>query len=154
MSNLAIVTNRIPAMTEVAIDNVRQLQEYVLKQPQTKIPTHHLFHAGMYARTIILPENTRLVGALIKIATILIASGDFTVCIGDDVIEKHGYHVFAASAHRKQAFIAKSDTYLTMIFSTDVKTVGAAENEFTDEADLLFSRAEDAINYVTITGEV
>ena len=140
-------------MTEVAIDNVRQLQEYVLQQPQTKIPTFHLFHAGMYARTIILPANTRLVGALIRIATIVIVDGDFTVFIGDNVVEKHGHHIFAASAHRKQAFIAKTDTHITMIFRTDATNVEKAEEEFTDEFALLFSRNNDAVNHVTITGE-
>ena len=153
MNSLSVTQNRIPAMSEMAIDNVRQLQEYVLQQPQTEIPTLHLFHAGMYARTIILPANTRLVGALIKIATIVIVDGDFTVCIGDDVVEKHGHHIFAASAHRKQAFIARTDTYITMIFKTDATNVDKAEEEFTDEFELLFSRADGAVNHVTITGE-
>lgn len=153
MNDLAISQNRIHSMSEIAIDNVRQLQEYVLQQPQTKIPTDHIFHAGMYARTIVLPANTRLVGALIKVATFLIVSGNFIVCIDDDVKEKCGYHIFAASAHRKQAFIARTDTYITMIFATSTRTIEAAEDEFTDESSLLFSRADGAVNHVTITGE-
>lgn len=150
MNDLAVSQNRIMSMSEMAIDNVRQLQEYVLQQPQTKIPTDHIFHAGMYARTIVLPANTRLVGALIKIATFLIVSGEFIVCIDDNVIEKQGHHIFAASAHRKQAFIARTDTHITMIFATDARTVEAAEGEFTDEAELLFSRAVDAVNNVMV----
>ena len=92
-------------------------------------------------------------GALIKVATVLIASGDFTVYLGEEVVELSGYHVFAASAGRKQAFIARTDTYLTMIFKTGVKSVSEAEEEFTDEFAMLSSRRIDAVNHVVMTGE-
>ena len=140
-------------MSEMAINNVRQLQEIELKKPQVDIETWHILHGGMYARTIMIPANTRLTGALIKIATVLIASGDFTVYINDEVIEKKGYHVFAASSGRKQAFIARTDTYLTMIFATNAKTVSEAEEQFTDESALLSSRLPHSVNNITITGE-
>lgn len=154
MSNLALAPKRIPAMNEKAISNVRQLEELVLKVPQTKIPTYHLFHAGVYARTIMIPAGVILTGALIKLATALTIYGDCVAYIGEEAKELHGYNVFAASAGRKQAFVAQSDTYITMIFATDAKDVEAAEDEFTDEADLLFSRADDAVNIITMTGEI
>ena len=150
---LATTENRIPAMKKIAIDNVRQLEKHVLKAPQTKIATDHLFHAGVYARTIMIPAETVLTGALIEIATVLIVSGHAIVYVGDESKEINGFHVFAASAGRKQAFIAVTDVYLTMLFATDAKTVEEAENWFTDEAHLLFSRAPDAINNITITGD-
>jgi hypothetical protein len=107
----------------------------------------------MYARTIIIPAGTKLTGALIKIATILIASGDFTAFIGDDVVAKSGYHIFAADAYRKQAFLAKTDTYLTMVFPTNLESIYDIENQFTDEGSMLSSRKEGAINDFLVTGE-
>lgn len=153
MLNLVLTTNKIPAMTHVAIDNVRQLEAAVLKVPQTKIPTDHVFHAGVYARTIMIPAGVVLTGALIKKATLLILSGDAVVYVGDNAKEVLGYHVFAASANRKQAFVARSDTYLTMVFATDLQTVDEVEDAFTDEAEFLFSRKEDAVNNILVTGE-
>ena len=153
MSNVAVANNCIPPMNEVAINNVRQLESYTLQAPQTKIPTSHVFHAGVYARTIMIPAETILTGALIKIATVLIVQGDCIVYIGNEAKKLHGYHVLAASGRRKQAFIALKDTYLTMMFATDVKTVHEAEDCFTDEAEFLFSRAHGAVNNITITGE-
>ena len=153
MSELAIAQNRIPAMSEMAIDNVRQLEDYVLGAKQTDIPTEHVFHAGVYARTIMIPAGVILTGAMIKIATVLIVSGDFIVYIGNEAIERSGYHVFAASANRKQAFIAKTDTYMTMVFATDSKTVSDAEEQFTDDFGRLMSRHADAINHIVVTGE-
>ena len=82
---LATTENRIPAMKKIAIDNVRQLEKHVLKAPQTKIATDHLFHAGVYARTIMIPAETVLTGALIEIATVLMQHPSCDVNIIDKV---------------------------------------------------------------------
>ena len=133
----------ISAMSPRAIDNVRRLEEMALTCPQVLIETDHTFHAGMYARTIIIPAGVVLTGALIKIATLLIVSGDALVYVEDGPpLELRGYNVLPAAAGRKQAFVAQTDVSLTMIFPTQAKTVEEAEEEFTDEADRLFSRKE------------
>lgn len=143
----------VPAMTDAAIDKVRELEKFVLQAPQTAVRTTHSLHGGVYTRTIVLPGGSVLTGALIKIATTLIVSGEVTVYVGDFCMEIRGYNVIAASAHRKQAFVAHKDTTITMIFATDVKTVEEAEEIFTDEAHLLSSRLPDALNHFIITGE-
>ena len=130
----------IPAMSPHAIDNVRRLEEITLACPQVAIATGHILHAGMYARTITIPAGVVLTGALIKIATLLIVQGDAIVYVEGGPLALHGYNVLPADAGRKQAFVAQTDVSLTMIFPTQAKTVEEAENEFTDEADRLFSR--------------
>jgi hypothetical protein len=140
-------------MSDVAIGKVRQLEEVILSLPQVKIPTHHLIHAGMYSRTIMVPAGIVLTGSLMKIATILILSGDFVLFAGDEAIELHGYNVLAGSPNRKQAGVAKTDTWVTMIFPTNARTVEDCENEFTDEGVVLWSRYDDAENHIKITGE-
>jgi hypothetical protein len=136
-------------MSNIAIDTVRQLEDIALTLPQVSIDTQHAFHAGMYARTIMIPATVLLTGALIKIATLLIVSGDALVYMDGKAEELHGYNVFSASANRKQAFMALTDTYLTMVFPTEAKTVEEAEAQFTDEADKLMSRIGN--NEITIT---
>lgn len=153
MNNLVVAHDYIPAMSEMAIDNVRQLEDYILQCPQTEIPTQHIFHAGLYARTIKIPSGVVLTGALIKIATLLVISGHCIVYVGEEAFERKGYHPFAASANRKQAFVAIEDTYLTMVFATNAKTVDGAEMQFTDDSDRLMSRHDDVVNHVIITGE-
>ena len=148
-----ISENNIPAMKDQDIEKVYKLEEYLKAFPTTEIPTEHVFHAGMYARSILVPANTVCCGALIKIATILIVSGDSIVFIGDRAVEVKGYRVFPASTHRKQALVALSDTYATMIFTTSCKTVEDAEKEFTDEYMNLLSRTENSNNKIIITGE-
>lgn len=153
MNNLQVIENRIPSMCNEAVEKVRKFEESVKKLPQVNLATYHVLHAGMYARTIMIPSGCTISGALIKVATILILSGHVRVFLDNETAEISGYNVLAASANRKQAFLALKDTWLTMIFTSKAKTTHDAENEFTDEADLLISRKDGAISRITITGE-
>lgn len=151
MSLPALLDKRIPAMTQGAIDRVRAFEAQALALPQVDIATHHVIHGGMYARTICIPAGVVLTGAQIKLATVLIVSGHVRVTVGEETRELEGYHVLAASAGRKQAFLALADTHLTMVFPSRAACVEDAEREFTDESDRLFSRHGE--NEVVITGE-
>lgn len=153
MRDLVVDVPRIAPMTEAAIDTVRQVEAVVLTLPQVLISTDHVIHAGMYSRTIMVPANTVITGALIKIATMLIVNGDAWVYVGDQSFRVQGHAVLPASAGRKQAFVAVADTYLTMVFPTTASTVEEAERQFTDEAEKLWSRLDTAQNRITITGE-
>lgn len=153
MTALAVAENRIMAMSPAAIDKARRLESKLMEFTQVVIPTDHVIHAGMYARTIRIPAGVVLTGALIKIATLLIVSGHVTVFVDGDTIELHGYRVIPACAGRKQVFLAHADTDLTMVFPSSAQSVDEAEHQFTDEAHLLFSRQNDGMDRVTITGE-
>ena len=140
-------------MSNYGIGKAREIEAAVLAVPQVTIATEHSIHAGVYTRTIMIPKGIVIAGALIKRSTNLIISGHVIVSLGDDTVEYQGYAVLQASANRKQAFVAKEDTYLTMFFNTDATTIEDAENEFTDEGALLMSRQSDAINRINVTGE-
>jgi hypothetical protein len=149
--SLVVSENRIPAMSVDAIAQVRELEQISMTLPQVPIATHHVLHGGLYARTITIPAGVVLTGALIKIPTLLIVSGHVAVTVGEKTVELAGYNVLPASAGRKQAYLALSDTEITMVFPTSAMTVEEAEDEFTNEAYLLFSRSGE--NMVVITGE-
>lgn len=153
MNEIVTASCRIPAMAPAAINKVRQLEAITRELPQVDIATDHVLHGGMYARTICIPAGVVLTGVFVRVPTLLVFNGNATVNAGDEPVTLAGYHVLAASAHRRQAFLAHQDTQLTMVFSTLAKSVEEAEDEFTDEAHLLFSRKPDAINRINITGE-
>ena len=92
-------------------------------------------------------------GQAFKVPTVLILSGEVTVLANDRAIEIQGYQVIPASSDRKQAFVAHTNTELTMIFATAATTVEEAEAEFTSEPELLASRQSSALNVTIITGE-
>lgn len=151
MSLPALLTARVQAMTADAIAKVRALEAASLACPQVEIGTHHVIHAGVYARTIRIPAGVVLTGAEIKRSTLLIINGHVSVAVGDGVVEMDGFNVIPASAGRKQAFVAHSDTEVTMVFATGAQSVAECEDEFTDEAHRLMSRTGE--NTVVITGE-
>jgi hypothetical protein len=130
----------LPATPPSGLALVRRAEATLLQRPQVDLTTDHLFHAGVYCRTICLPKGAQMTGALIKIATTLIVSGDAEIFTGEGWVRYSGYCVLPASAGRKQAFRTLAETHLTMIFPTDAKTIEAVEAEFTDEGSLLGSR--------------
>lgn len=144
---------RLPTMSDLAIERVRDAENAESLKPQVEFDTQHVLHAGLYARTIRLPVGVQITGALVKIATVVIVSGDCIVWFGYGSRRLIGYNVLPASAGRKQAFVALSETFITMLFPTEAKTVEDAERQFTDEADRLASHRDDARNAIIVTGE-
>lgn len=132
----------IAPMSATTIERVRELESLVATLPQLAIPTGHAFHAGVYARTVMVPAGAVITGVLIKIPTLLIVNGDAVLHTECGPVEVDGYNVIPAAAGRKQALVAISDTHLTMIFATAARDIDAAEREFTDETDMLMSRKE------------
>lgn len=140
----------IPAMNDELLANLCSVQDKLLALPQIDIQTEHIIHGGMYTRTIRIAPEVVLMGALVKIPTMLIVNGKTAVFTGESWIELEGYHVIPARAGRKQIFIAREETCITMIFRTDAQSVEQAEKEFTDEYEALMSRNSEN-DTVTIT---
>jgi hypothetical protein len=136
------------AMSAAAVEKVTALEDEVLKHPQIDLVTEHAFHAGMYARTIMLPKGVILTGALIRIPTILVFNGDAVVYRDDGAVRITGHNVMLGSAGRKQAFLAVENTHLTMLFPTNATTVEEAEAEFTDDTEMLMSRKDASLNRI------
>lgn len=143
MRDLSPARLHIGPMGPSAIERARRLETLASVLPQVSIGTDHVFHAGLYARTVLVPAGVMITGVLIKIPTVLIVSGDAIVHAEGGPLELHGYNVLPASAGRKQAFVALTDTHLTMIFGTSASDVDAVEREFTDELDKLVTRREN-----------
>ena len=112
---------------------------------EVDIPLEHFIHEGVYYRTCFVPKDVAIIGALVKIPTTVIVSGNCYVTLGNTVGRLEGYHVIKAEAGRRQAFRAITDTYITMCFRTDSKDVKEAEKEFTDEWILLTTNREELL---------
>ncbi len=152
MNLVAPAQDAIPAMSDEALSLVRGLEAEALQHPQEELITDHVIHGGVYLRTLTMVPGSILTGALIKINTTLIVSGDATIFMDGDTFRFTGYHVLPASAGRKQAIMAHEATTLTMLFATEATTVAEAEAEFTDETDMLASKSGDNSNTILVTG--
>jgi len=152
VSALAIPTATLPPTPDDILAKIRKWESKHVGHEPIDVPTEHVIHGGMYTRTILMPAGMVLTGALLKVATVVIVTGTAAVLAGDVWLRLEGYNVIPASAGRKQVFVSYTPVIITMAFPTRAKTVEEAEAEFTDEADGLLSRRQDA-NRVVITGE-
>lgn len=153
MNDVMPAYQKLPAMTVEDVAKVRMLETMLQGLPQLQLDTQHIIHGGLYSRTIMMPAGSALTGALLKIPTTVIVCGKATVFIGDKALELEGYTVLPASAGRKQAFYAHTETYITMLCATSAQSVDEIEQEMTDEFENLCSRNDINNNLITITGE-
>ena len=130
-----------------------EINKIILSCPQIELATEHLFHGGMYARTIRLQSGTKMMGSLIKLATVLIVHGDCSVLIGDQRVELTGYNVIPGCAGRKQFFWTHGPVEMTMIYPTSLGTVEEVEDEVFAESDKLMSRRDGSGDTIVVTGE-
>jgi hypothetical protein len=142
----------LAATPETTLKKLQTVQNLMLAGEQVPIPTDHVLHAGMYVRTITMPPGTVLMGALVKIPTVVTVVGSAKVYVGDGWTEVGGVTVLPARAGRKQIFVSLTHLVVSMAFPTQAKTIEEAEKAFTDEHQLLLSHTQD-MNTVRITGE-
>jgi len=152
VNEVAVMGRMLPETPVAVVAQLRQMESALMGHEPVDVPTEHVIHAGMYARTIVMPAGHVLTGVLIKRPTLVIVTGAAAVLVGEEMVELAGYNVVPARAGRKQVFLSRTAVIITMLFPTQAKTVAEAEAEFTDETDLLLSRRQDA-NTVVITGE-
>jgi UDP-glucose 4-epimerase len=149
---LAPVATMAPISTDM-LARVREIEAVWLKMPQETITTQHVFHAGLYARTVRIKGDQFISSVMIKRPTVVIIHGSVLALVNEGWIRLDGYNVVPAAAGRKTIFAALSDTEFTMVFPSSATTIGEAEREFTDETDLLMSHQPVNPNLVTATGE-
>lgn len=114
-----------------------EILDYAMDLPQVNLPVEHFIYEGVYYRTVRVPKDVVIVGAILNIPTTVIISGNCVMGIGNTSVNLKGYHVFKGSKYRQQVFRALEETCITMIFRTDAKTVEDAEKEMTGEWNLL-----------------
>lgn len=141
----AVLSNTMPS-----VESVRQLENQLLQLPQVDLQTQHLVHAGVSARTVLIPAGTVLTGALTNLDNICVVCGDITVTTDEGPQRLTGFHVLPAKAGAKRAGVAHSDTWWTTLHHTDLTSVADIEDEMTGESHLLQTRQQapdDAVEH-------
>ena len=123
----------VPACTQTTLAVARNIETILKSCPQIFLEPEEHLHAGLYARTIRVPAGVILTGALIKIPTLLIVSGEVMMSIGDQVRRYSGTTILEGCAGRKTVFRAIGDVVITMAFASDASDFDEAVKQFTDE---------------------
>ena len=78
--SIAIIESVSLNDAEINRNSIKMLTEAMLQGPSIEMPVKHIFHAGMYAREIVIPKDTLIVGRIHKFDHFdIMASGDITV---------------------------------------------------------------------------
>jgi hypothetical protein len=117
------------------------MEAALFQLPQVDLHTTHIVHAGLSARTILIPAGTVLTGALTNCDNVCVICGDITVTTDAGPQHLIGFHVVAAKAGAKRVGVAHADTYWTTLHRTDLTDISAIEDEMTNESELLQTRA-------------
>jgi len=130
--------NMLTAMPDP--EAVRRFERIGLQLPQMQLECTHVIHGGMCARTIFIPAGTVLTGAQLDVDTVCVVVGDITVTTDDGVRRLQGHHVLPAFRDNKRVGITHADTYWTMLFKADGRTVEEIEREMTSEFERMQTR--------------
>lgn len=138
---LALIDKTLPTTTPEIMEKIALVEARIRPREHTlQVEMEHSLWAGMYARTCRLAANQVITSVLIKVPTLLVVHGHCVVLAGEHWQELSGYNVIQAQAGRKQIYVTLAETQITMMFPSKAQTVEAAEDEFSDESDLLLSR--------------
>lgn|GEM_PF-417928 len=144
----------VPPTSPELVVKIEEFERELAGGEPVDVPTEHLIHGGMYARTVIVPAGMFFTNVLVKRATVVIVVGSLGMNSGDKWLELEGYNVLPASAGRKQVFVSRTPVIITMVFPTMARTVAEAEAEFTDQAEKLLSRRQDTNRAVITEGSL
>ncbi len=121
------------------------------EKEQIYTDTHHTLHGGVYSRTVFVKKGSLFTTALVKKPTTLILNGNINIFVGGKVVHLKGHRVIMGLVNRKSVIYAVEDSYGTLAYATEAKTVEEAERELTD--DLLNSSLANSENKVLITDQ-
>lgn len=125
-----------------SVESVRALEAAILQHPQIDLPTDHIIHGQVSARTIFIPAGTVLTGALTNLDNICVVFGDITVTTDDGPVRLTGFNVLPAKAGAKRAGVTHADTWWCTLHHTEQTSVEAVEDEMTNEAWGLLTRGD------------
>jgi hypothetical protein len=137
--NLAHIASAT-AMSLQAMDDLEAACFALPEEQQIEFTTDHFLHEGVYYRTIMMPAGSVTVGLQILKPSTVVFSGKCRLLGEGDPIDVDGYRVFPTLAGRRTIVLSESDTYATMSYRTDARTVEEAEEELTKEPHRLGNR--------------
>lgn len=113
MTNVDIIDKIAPILA---------LEQEILKYPQVEMPVTHEFCDGIYARTMKIPANTVLTGAIHKHECFFIVrSGVLIVTVDDGSIILNSGDMRITPAMTKRAGIAITDCIVTTFHNNELE---------------------------------
>ena len=126
--------------------------------PQVQCPLKHTFAPGMYAREILLPADTFIVGKIHKHAHLNIVTRGRCIVVTEfgtrEIDASNGPVTFTSEAGAKRALYVQEETIWTTIHQTNSTDLAEIEREIIapsyDELDTFLARARVMLERVSL----
>lgn len=134
-------------VTNESLNCINGMVQFMLQNlPQADIEIKHDLCGNLYSRYCFIPKDVVVVGALLKVPTLLIVNGDCVIFDGEKTQRVTGYKMLQGQAYRQSAFRALEDTSLTMLAVVEgCSTVEEAEKFITDQSALLTNHRKELL---------
>lgn len=134
-------------VTNQSLNCINGMVEYMLQNTKpVDIKIKHDICGNLYSRYCRVPKDVVIVGALLKVPTLLIINGDCIVYDGQKTQRVTGYKMIQGQAYRQSAFRALEDTQLTMLATVQgCSTVQEAQKYITDQSMLLTNHRQELL---------
>ena len=122
------------------VDDICRLEEEMKKLPQLEIPVNHYFANGFYAREMLMPAGSAVVGKIHKSEHLcIISAGSVEVVSGEKSEFISAPYTYVSQPGAKRAIYAFEDTVWTTVHMNDETDVEKLEQELVTESfgDLL-----------------
>lgn len=122
-------------------DGIREyighVAEILKTQPGVEIPIRHHFAPGLYAREMLAPKGSLIVGKIHKHQNIvIISSGDVSILSIDGPMRVKGPFTYIAQPGAQRLIVVHEDTYWTTLHHTNETDLAKIEAElFTENFD-------------------
>lgn len=130
--NLSVLNELQVADKELLKERICELETALKKQnDQLQIEPTHYFSKGIYAREIIVPKGSLLVGKIHKHQNLnIVSKGEITVLSIDGLKRIKAPATFVSSPGVKRVGYAHEDTVWTCIHGTDETDLEKIEDQF------------------------
>jgi len=127
-----IVPNVMPTR-----EAILRLQAEMARMPQIVLQTNHYFVKGMYARELVIPAGTTLVGKIHKSEHFfMLMSGDMTLWTEEGMRRVQAPYLSCAKPGMKRVGFAHADSVCINIHSTELTDLVEIEEQLIEKEDI------------------
>jgi hypothetical protein len=129
--------NALEALHQPSRETILKLQAEMAKLPQIALDTQHFFVKGMYARQIIIPAGTTLIGKVHKSEHFfMLLKGDMTLWTEEGMRRVQAPYVACAKPGIKRVGFAHEDSVCINVHATDSTDLAVVEDELVEKEEL------------------
>ena len=131
---LTLIEQNLRSVSESSAEEIRafisNVEDVTSKLPQIDIPLNHYFSKGTYAREIVIPKGSFIVGKIHKFENLnIISKGEVSVLSIEGLVKMKAPCTFVSSVGVKRMIFAHEETVWTTIHGTSETDLEKIESE-------------------------